>query len=119
MTKSSDAATLDAFLDQICHVSPDAQEVVLHDGAAIFGFEEGLFIRSDRQTFMSYARMMRNHQQSRRTVEWRHVNGRIASACLVESHGSDSRVSLLTMMQFDTGWKIITKTFEARSGASL
>lgn len=110
-------ATLDGFLDELCQGSHTHGES-LHAGAAFFGFEEGLFVRADRPTYLNFVRLMGDQRQVRRHIEWRHLNGRIASACLVESNGPDRRVSFLTLMCFDSGWKIMSQTFEAATGGA-
>lgn len=112
-------AALDGFLEVICHGNPQAHGEGLHDGAALFGFEDGLFVRADRQTYLDFVRMMRNEHKVTRKVEWRHLNGRIASACIVESSGPNKRVSFMTLLHFDTGWKIVSQTFEAGTGGGL
>jgi hypothetical protein len=112
-------AALDEFLDEICHGSPEAQGEGLHSSAALFGFEDGLFVRADRQTYLHFVRRMRYQQQVTREVEWRQLNGRIASACIVESNGPNKRVIVMTMMHFDTGWKVMSEAFEAGTGCGL
>lgn len=112
-------AALDGFLDEICHGNHEAHGENFHDSAGFFGFEDGLFIRADRQTYLDFVRRMRNHQQLAREVEWRHLDGRIASACIVESIGSNKRMNFMTLMQFDTGWKVVSQVFEARTVGGL
>lgn len=111
-------AALDGFLDLICHGNREAHGEDLHNGAALFGFEDGLFVRADRQIYLNFVRRMRNQQQITREVEWRQLNGRIGSACIVESNGPNKRVSYMTLMHFDTGWKIVSQTFEAGTGGA-
>jgi hypothetical protein len=113
MTQTLAETALDGFLDTICHGSPADHGDGLHDGAALFGFEDGLFVRADRQTYLNFARKMRPHQPPRREVAWRQVHGRVASACIIERDGATRRVSVITMMHFETGWKTMTHTFEA------
>ena len=112
-------ATLDGFLHEICLGHPAAHGESFHDSAALYGFEDGLFVRADRQTYLNFVRKMRNQQNIKRVVEWRHLNGRIASVCIVESNGPNKRVNFMTMMHFDTGWKIMSQVFEAGTAGGL
>lgn len=116
---TSAEAALDGFLYEVCNGSVEAHGEGIHDRAAVIGFEDGLFVTADRQTYMGYVRLMRNHQKVSRKVEWRHLNGRVASACVVETSESSKRVSFLSMLHFETGWKIISQTFEARTAGGL
>lgn len=112
-------AALDGFLDKICHGTPEAHGESFHDSASFYGFEDGLFVRADRQTYLNFVRRMRNQQSIRRWVEWRQMNDRIASARIVEDDGPIRRVSVMTMMHFDTGWKVMSQTFEAGTDGGL
>lgn len=116
---TSAEAALDGFLYEVCNGSVEAHGEGFHDRAAVFGFEDGLFVTADRLTYMGYVRLMRNHQKVRRNVEWRQLNGRIASACIAATDGPSKRFSFLTMLHFETGWKIISLTFEARTEGAL
>lgn len=109
-----EVSTLDGFLDELCKGS-HTQGESLHEGVALFGFEDGLFVRANRSAYLNYLGKMRNQHQIARHIEWRQLSGRIASACLVESHGSNRRVSFLTLMCFDSGWKVVSQTFEAET----
>lgn len=112
-------AALDVFLDDVCNGSMGSEGEGYHDRAAVCGFEDGLFVTADLQTYMGFVRMMRNHQKVSRKVVWRHLNGRIASACIAEASGPNKRVSFLSMLHFETGWKIISQTFEAKTDGGL
>lgn len=116
---TSAEAALDGFLEDVCNGSVEEHGEGFQDRAAVFGFEDGLFVTADRQTYMGFVRRMGSHQKVRRNVEWRQLKGRIASACIVENNGPSKRVSFMTMLLFETGWKIISLTFDARTDGAL
>ena len=110
---------LDEFLSHFCSGSPEELGEGFHAGAAIFGFEDGLFVQANRTSYLNFARHMRNVQPVRRSVEWRKLQGRIALACISETNGPNKKTSFLTLMCFGGTWQIVTQTFHAENEGAL
>lgn len=111
--------SLDECLSHFCTVSPDALGENLHAGVATFGFEDGLFVRANRDSYLRFARNIGNVRQVERSVEWRQLHDRIACACISETSGQNRRTSFLTLMNFGGTWKIVTHTFHAENEGAL
>lgn len=112
-------AELDRFLEGICLGHPETHGKSFHDGVTLYGLEDGLFVRADLHTYLNFVGKMRNQRSINRVVEWRELHGRIAVARVVESDGPTRRVGFVTMMRFDTGWKVMSQVFEAGTDGGL
>ena len=75
------------------------------------GHEEGLFVRADGPTFLSYAKRTAFQEAARTTVKWCDVHGRLAAASLTHEMPGITRTSVVTMLNSSQGWRVVTATF--------
>lgn len=88
----------------------------LHDSFQARGMEDGLFIQADAATYLRFLERAARDRPVRAKVEWTDVRQRVAVACLVQQDHEARRTILLTMMAFQTGWRVVTATFGVEAG---
>jgi ketosteroid isomerase-like protein len=86
-----------------------------HDDAAIVGSQDGLFIATNRATFLRFWRDMGLAQANSkpRKIEpvWEEQHGNLACACVTESFSGSRILCYLTMIKTEGGWKFISRSF--------
>jgi uncharacterized protein (DUF1501 family) len=109
-----DAGILDALEEVLAAWQAPSIEglaATLHQDFVAVGHEEGLFVRANGQTFLSYATRTAFHEAARTTVKWCDVHGRLAAACLTHEMPGKMRTTVVTMLNSSQGWRVVTAAF--------
>ena len=95
-------------------------ERCFHKDATIIGKQDGVFIATDRATFLSLIRNLglRHANFGRYNVEpiWEDRQGNLAVACIVEKVLDSKVLCYQTMIKTDEGWKFLSRSFLGYDG---
>ena len=95
-------------------------ERCFHKDATIVGKQDGVFIATDRATFLSFLKNLGLGQATtgRCQVEpiWEDRQGSLAVACIVEKVLDSKVLCYQTMIKTDEGWKFLSRSFLGYDG---
>ena len=102
---------LDGILAAWRNASIETLSATLHQDFVAFGREDGLFVKADRHTFLTYAKISSMHLLAQAGIRSCDVHGALATACLTHDIPGARRNTVLTMLKSGQGWQVMTAIF--------